>query len=328
MSSGGVFSETLQSITTTKLTELSKKRQVFEDKKASLLKAIGAEPDQQKKLRILLDGVKESFALGTSTRKRAHASSGRIVAGGKDPRLETLLNNLERFLTQARYDPSVSPKLLQDWERTLMQELNVQSLKYQYATLYGELVTEWLSSEQSTTSASDPMDEDFEHVRLETQAKDEGRAEWERVVFEPFETDHQAITQYLKALFGHNGTNKQAIKGLHALRKSVEDFEYTLSLPGQFNEGVLRWTISGLLSSGLLNDEKTAALKDFLISPVILVEVADVLNMRMASIDSWSWDMEGISCPASPLSLPIFFYMPYVMLSLKSQVCPLNKEGM
>lgn len=64
--------------------------------------------------------------------------------------------------------------------------------------------------------------------------------------------------------------------------------------PKQFNESVLRWTIAGLLASGLLTEEKRAALKDFLSNPIILAEVADVLNMRMASIDSWSWEMEGL----------------------------------
>lgn len=294
MPSGGVLSTTLQSITTAKLTELSKKRTVFENQKALLLQAAADESDQQKKLRVLVDGVKQSFGVKTTTPKSRRAGAGRIISGStRDHRLEVVLKNLERFLVQAHYDPSVSTKLLQDWERSLLQELNVQSLKYQYATLYGELVTEWLSCEKSATPADDPMEEDFEDIHLETEARDEGRAQWERVVFEPFDTDQDAITQYLRALFGSNGTNRQAIKALYALRKSVQEFEYSLSVPRLFNEGVLRWSINGLLASGLLSEEKQSALKDFLLSPVILMEVADVLNMRMASIDSWSWDLEG-----------------------------------
>jgi len=94
-------------------------------------------------------------------------------------------------------------------------------------------------------------------------------------------------------LFENSG-NKQAIKALTALRASVEAFESTLSSPNQFNEEVLRWTISGLLASGLLPSEKNAALKDFLISNVILAEVADVLNMRLAALDSWEWGGDGL----------------------------------
>jgi len=90
-SSGGVFSNTLQSITTTKLNELSKKRKVFEDEKTQLLHTAALEPDQKKKLRILVDGIKKSFSLKTSTRKRGdrHSVSGRVICGGtSNPRLE------------------------------------------------------------------------------------------------------------------------------------------------------------------------------------------------------------------------------------------------
>ena len=251
-SSGGVFSETLQSITTTKLTELSKKRKIFEDQKLSLLSTAEAEPDQQKRLRVLVDGIKQSFAVKTATRKRGdrRGGPGRIISGStNDPRLEVMLKNLERFLEQARYDPSVSPKLLQDWDHALVQRLNVQSLKYQYATLYGELVGEWLSAEQGTANvdASSENSEGFEEVHQ--SKKDDQRTEWENLVFEPFETDRTAIETYLRSLFGKNGANKQAIKALDALKKSVDAFETTLAAPGQFNDHVLRWTINGLLVS-------------------------------------------------------------------------------
>ena len=145
----------------------------------------------------------------------------------------------------------------------------------------------------------------FEEIHR--SAKDEQRIEWENLVFEPFETDQIAIKNYLQSLFGKGGANKQAMKALDALEKSVDAFETTLAAPGQFNDHVLRWTINGLLVSsisastlinhidfiqaaGLLSEQKCAVLKDFLSSPVILVEVADVLNMRMADFQSWNWE--------------------------------------
>ena len=50
----------------------------------------------------------------------------------------------------------------------------------EYATLYGELVTEWLSSEQKPGQGDDDseMKDDFEHLRREEQLRDAGRAEW------------------------------------------------------------------------------------------------------------------------------------------------------
>jgi len=295
--SSSVFSETLQSITTTKLTELSKKRKVFEDHKASLLAAAQYESDPLMRLRILFDGVKQSFAVKTAipTKGNRRGGSGQIISGSINDRgLEVMLKNLDRFLEQARYDPSISSKLLGDWEQSLTKRLHVQSLKYQYATLYGELVNEWLRAEQASVppDTSSVNSDGFEEInRVERQ---ESRGEWEKMVFEPFETDQVAIMAYLRRLFGNNGTNKQALKALDALRKSVYSFGRTLSTPGQFNNHVLEWTIKGLLSSSLLSDEKNAVLKDFLASPVILAEVADVLNMRISSFQTWSWDQKYV----------------------------------
>ena len=118
----------------------------------------------------------------------------------------------------------------------------------------------------------------------------ESRAEWEESVFTDFETDQEKINAYLESLFGKNATNRQATKALDKIKKKIEAFEIEIAAPGQFNIGNLRWVINGLLSAGLLSEEKNAVLKDFLASTVILTEVADVLNMRMSSIDTWSWE--------------------------------------
>jgi hypothetical protein len=272
--SSSVFSSTLQDITTTKLSELSRRRTIFEDQKSSLLTSAQLQSNQKQRLAILVEGLKQCFAAKTAKRKRGdrHGGAGRIISGSTDdPRLEVMLKNFERFLEQARYDPSISPKLLGDWEQSLLKRLDVQSLKYQYAALYGQLVTEWLSAEKQESAAdtsSDDAMEGFEEIN--TVARDASRAEWEELVFEPYQTDEAAIAEYLRKLFGKNGKNKQAVKALEALRKEVEAFEIHLSSPGQFNESVLRWTIKGLLNSNLLSEEKNAVLKDFLASSVIL----------------------------------------------------------
>ncbi|ESZ93996.1 hypothetical protein SBOR_5617 [Sclerotinia borealis F-4128] len=290
--SGGVFSETLQSITTTKLAELSKKRHHFETQKEALSIKLNHELDQRKKLQLLLNGVKQSFAIQTSVTKKRTLDNGTKLSP-----VELLVKNLEKFIAQAEYDPSISDKALEQWEKYLLRHMNVQSSKYQYAALYGELVTEWLSTEerQKAVDAADDTsrtDEDFQKIKKESLARTEGRANWENLVFEPFETDQDAITTYLTSLFGIDKNDRQATKALNDLRQQVEAFGNDLSATGQFNPAVLRWTINGLISSDLLSEEKRAALKDFLASPVILTEVADVLNMRLASIDIWEWNSD------------------------------------
>jgi hypothetical protein len=61
-SSGSVFSETLRSITTTKLDELSRKCATFERQYAAILAAIDATTDPLDRFCILIDGVKTCSA--------------------------------------------------------------------------------------------------------------------------------------------------------------------------------------------------------------------------------------------------------------------------
>jgi len=297
---GGLFSNTLHSITTTKLEELSKKRATFDAEYNALQAATANESDPLTRLYILVDGIKSCFQLNTESSKLKGPDGkdrryGRVIIRGTTTTilgLETELKCLERFLEQAKFDPSMSQSRMIEWEKTMRGYLSVQSVKYQYATLYGELVTEWLASEQKPEETGDDnveMADTFEEVpgarRLES------RVEWERAVFEPKVIDHAALEQYLKELFGEHGGEeaKDLRDALTALRKRVEYFESTLKMSGNFSAQTLQWVINGLQSSDLLSDEKRAVLRDFLNNQVILSEIADVLNMRMAALDNWNW---------------------------------------
>jgi hypothetical protein len=240
-----------------------------------VFRAAQATTSAQAELRVLLDGVKKCFSIKTAR--------GKIFTGfTNNSRLELNLRNMERFLDQAQYDASISPKPLDEWKAMLTQQLETQGAKYQYASLYAQLVTEWLSAGKEEPTM-DFDQEDFEE--LANKEKLESRTEWERAVFEPFQTNERVISGYLSVLFG----NKSSSQALAVLKTAVETFETQLTAPGQFSHSVLLWTIKGLLSSDLLADDKRAVLKDFKANPTILAEVADVLNMRLAALDSWSW---------------------------------------
>ena len=291
-SSGSVFSQTLQSITATKLDELSKKRASFEQVYSRLQATLQQEQSPLQRLFILVEGLKVCFSVKTATSKgkdlEGQERLGRTVGGTtNNPRLETDLKNLDSFLELARFDPSVSANILAEWEQTALQHLTVQSLKYRYATLYGQVVTEWLSSERSPKTASEKVEtSDMSEVR-----KLESRAEWEKSVFEPFVVNTSALRAYLAGLFGTDGgTEKEDIsKAFKALKVSVEQFEAEMAKPRQLSKETLKWTIKGLISSDLLSDEKCAVLNDFLSNAAVLSEIADVLNMRMAALHDWSW---------------------------------------
>lgn len=292
--SGSVFSETLQQITDTKLDELSKKRAAFEEDKASTLSSIKSQSDPIERLVLLSHGVKKSF--GIKLDKDAKVTTGLT----RHPRLEVQLKNLDRFLAQARQDPSVSTKTLSDWEKDMLRHLEVQSLKYQYASLYGQLVTEWLSGDQKSTTdkAEDTeMGDAFEDVGSSARLK--SKQEWESKAFEPARVDVGLLNKYLETVFGLSSSaqgedRKKKLQAVQRLREAVQAFEVELSRPDQLDRYSLTWTIRGLMASDLLTNEKREVLKDFLGNPVILSEISDVLNLRLAALGSWKWGPDGV----------------------------------
>jgi hypothetical protein len=297
VSSGSVFSETLQEITDTKLEELSKRRNAYELQKSNLLSGLQLEDDPIKRLERLASGTITCLGIRVD-------ASGRIMHGwNKNASLEIELTNLSRFVDQARYDPSLSTDIIFTWEKSLLLQLDMQSLKYAYASLYGQLVMEWLSSDKAGEAAvagkdggGDDVDMTGGFENVDNARKLESRANWERMVFEPAEVDVSKLEKYLESVFDVEGwkRNSGAVKALEELRQSVARHATGMSNITAFTPSSLRTTIQGLLVSDLLSDERRGVLRDFMSNNVILSEIADVLNMRMAALDSWSWG-SGVS---------------------------------
>jgi len=260
--SGSVFGETLHTITTTKLEELTKQRVAFEEEYSALLDAAKAEIDPLKRVCLLLDGTKACLGVQTDNNTAQDDRSSRVISSGaRNTRLETDIRNLDRFIEQARFDPSVSSKVVTDWEKTLLQYLSVQSMKFQYADLYGKLVTEWLSSDKIAAEDVDvEMTESFEEIP--GAKKLASRVEWEKDVFQAADVDGNALNSYLEELFTAN--NKTGTAAIRNLRKKVEEFEKDLNNSVQFSQYTLRETIQGLENSDLLSNEKRETLRDFL----------------------------------------------------------------
>ncbi|KAI1769363.1 hypothetical protein GGR53DRAFT_156176 [Hypoxylon sp. FL1150] len=103
---GSVFSETLQDITNTKLEELSKRRSDFEATKSNILSMLEKEKEPTRRLYVLSQGVKTCYALKLGKYKPVHNATQ-----SRNSALEVQLNNLDCFLDQARYDPSLSAKV-------------------------------------------------------------------------------------------------------------------------------------------------------------------------------------------------------------------------
>jgi hypothetical protein len=261
MASSGILSQTLSSITSIKLTEISDQRAAFESTKTDLLTIVNFETDQRGKVQKLLEGIEGLEAMGNV----------------KDSPI-FCLKNIKQFIEQAHSDPSVSTKLQKDWQAQLEKALDIKSLKFEYASLYGRLVNEWLSV--SGDNGSSDSVSDFEPVGRKEMH--EQRAKWEEYVFKAYETDDTAINRYLDKLFNSNKALQSAFTDLWV---STIHFEKEMANAVHFDDTSLKWVIEGLLRSDLMTDEKRKVLKDFLNNKVVLEEVADVLSMRMSSLD-------------------------------------------
>ncbi|EDU40310.1 hypothetical protein PtrSN002B_004346 [Pyrenophora tritici-repentis] len=288
--SGSVFGETLHTITTTKLEELAKQRVAFEEEYSALLDSIKAEPDPLKRVGLLLDGSKICLGIRTDNKGTKDGRTSRVIINrSRNIRLETDIRNLDRFIEQARFDPSVSLKVIADWEKTLLQYLSVQSTKFQYADLYGKLVTEWLSSDKTTGGDADvEMTGSFEEIP--GAKKLASRVEWEKDVFQAAGVDEQELHSYLQELFVVN--KKAGTAAIRDLRQKVVEFENNFNDSAQFNQFTLREAIQGLQNSDLLSNEKRETLRDFLSNDVILLELCDILNIRMTALGRWTWGAE------------------------------------
>ncbi|KAI6884673.1 hypothetical protein KC363_g3534 [Hortaea werneckii] len=287
-SHGSLFSQTLQEITSTKLSELSKKRERFEYHHQRCIALSQRHEDLTGTLVAISDIIKQHFGITTDGGQVAYGST-------EDSKLGIDLRNLDRFLAQAKYDPTVSSKLLRRWQKTLLRYMDVQSLKYTYAWLYGQLTTEWLSSTGLSSSGVAKDDEemaDFEHVS--GSKKLESRARWEQSVFQETDVDPAAIRNMLHKVFEASAPDSPKVvpKATEKLREKVRAFESKFASSENFSVRTLRLAIKGLLASDLLPNEKQAALSDFDKNEAVLSEVADVLNMRLAAFQEWSWGEE------------------------------------
>lgn len=313
MASAGALPQTLKSITATKINELSKQRVLFGKRKADILAAANAAPDLRTRARILLDGLsrlkgypkdsldKDDLDLDVNSSDEGSDDDVEITSPGMGQLYQADHTNIRRFIVQGRYDQSISESALKDWIARLEKDLRFLELKHEHASFYSKLVTEWLSHlddvkpapaiDQTDDAASTKSDAGFENVgRREMH---EQRAQWESLVFtSDNQVTEDSINAYLDDLFKKTKLSRQALK---ELRESVQKFGTDLATKGEWLDvDELQWVSKALMKSDLLSSEKTTILKEFMRNKEVLQEVADVLNMRLASLDSWSWGSDGI----------------------------------
>jgi hypothetical protein len=139
-----LLSQTLQSITTTKMREQDRRSKTFEVSKSKVLETVAAAPDERARLEILLAAFKD---LSTSNKGISYVDQDR-----KDT-----AQNTARYLEQSYRDPSVSSTIIQSFERNLEKKLDQESQRFEFANLYYRLLSEWVRNSFFDERAGQPL---------------------------------------------------------------------------------------------------------------------------------------------------------------------------
>ncbi|KAK1993790.1 hypothetical protein LX36DRAFT_233677 [Colletotrichum falcatum] len=283
MASFDILSQTLHTITSVKLGQLDKQKASYEAGKRALLDDAAHETDHRKRAKLLVERSEKLPAMNS-------LANSTLVS----------VDNLKRFVQQADYDPCISESHLNDYESAMRNELDVQSAKYRYAELYGKLVNEWISAGKAADQESEAG-----FVPVGREEMHQQRAVWEEYVFHAKETDGQAIKSYLGRLFT---TCKDVDRAFERVKERITAFQERWDSRTHFDESSLKNTIQGLLRTDILTDQKRTTLNDFVRNEVVLSEIADVLNMRMQTRQTWAWDEPTVVEPRRQLNGRYRFY--------------------
>ena len=261
MASSGNLSQALRSITTIKLNQLKQEQATFEKSKQDLVRAADKTPNWRQKVRILLDGLKDIPSIKTS-----------------DLAAALLPDSIDQILAQAEYDASISQAILEGWVTKIKRSLKNRTSRFDYASLYGQLVLEWVINSESGSAINTKST----LISQDNEEAHQQRKEWESYVFQALDTDTQEIKEYLERVFC---STEQSRAGLKSLRAGVKAFEDEFKASKQVNLKTLNWCIEGLKRSDLLTEEKRAMLVDWNKEKTVLNDLADMMNTRLTSLD-------------------------------------------
>ncbi|KAF2155728.1 hypothetical protein K461DRAFT_274749 [Myriangium duriaei CBS 260.36] len=285
-------SAVLRHVTNKKLAKLEARQTKFESQYQDLVNSKSKHVDSLQYSRQLLNAIKK---LG--------------IADKDDPKLA----NISLFLTQAQFDASVPSDTLLEWQTQLEHLLNVRRTRYEYASLFGKLVTEWLENPNDANKQLAGLEIDETAMDVETESAEfnhvgrkemhEQRKVWEQFAFSDRDVDPVPLHDYLTALFGESDfgmsdtdadtdvdpdKDRLAVTPLDELRKGM-----AMQISPLDSEG-LKKTIQGLLKSDLFAGPKRAALLDLKERSAVLDEMVDVLNIELKTLQDWQWEEAGV----------------------------------
>ncbi|KAL2420071.1 hypothetical protein ABEF95_000363 [Exophiala dermatitidis] len=285
------LSETLLSITASKLKELKKQREQYETQKQELLLAAKSCTSELERTLVLLQGACRMDGIRLPDDDLPEA----------DMRLSSELartrRNQQLLLGQASKDPALSSDLVLVTQHTLLEDLEMRSIRHAHADLFSQLVTEWLSASSNFNLESDAQGriEESSPEIIGRKEMHEQRQQWESLVFSKSETDKAEIQHYLSRLFR---SEKRVTNAFNDIENATRAFSRNLwQWRGLFDPASVETAIRGVLQTDLLPEDKAAILTSIRDNRELLQEVADILNIKYASLESWQWTTIDGSIP-------------------------------
>ncbi|KAF4571194.1 hypothetical protein EYR36_008523 [Pleurotus pulmonarius] len=279
------LAQTLHFITKIKLQELEKQRLAFEAH-AKVLDEANNTTDLTQRVELLLRAVRDWSGSGGFKDPNAK----QIIGGKLD------LEHLDLWLRQSKKDPCFSPSIIRQWGDNLEAHIRHNLSRFKYAHLFGNLLTEWTASGDSTSipgvlPSSTPSSPVAQEEPASTGRKEmvEQMERLQSIIFEPAAIDVAAYTSYLDGLFSSDA-GKEVLK---SIRDQIQSMSIQLQHT-RITADDMSWTIQSVLSSDLMNQAKRATLKEMAANTIVLEELASVLTMRLADLESWSWPADGI----------------------------------
>ncbi|KAF4562975.1 hypothetical protein EYR40_007307 [Pleurotus pulmonarius] len=286
LQNSAALGQTLHFITKIKLQELEKQRLAFEAH-AKVLEEANSSTDLTKRVELLLKAVRDWSGSGGFKDPTAK----QIVGGKLD------LEHLDLWLRQSKKDPCFSPSIIRHWGDTLEAHIRHNLSRFKYAHLFGSLLTEWTASGDSVTGVPDvdasstpssPSSQE-EFVDMGRKEMVEQMEQLQEIIFKPAAIDVPAYNSYLDNLFSTD-VGKEV---LASVREKIKEASTQLQ-HSRITASDMSWTIQSVLSSDLMNEGKRAILKEMAASTIVLEELASVLTMRLADLESWSWPADGV----------------------------------
>ena len=248
--------ETLKAVTDVKHAQLNENFEIFNSFHQNLLESIeGKAPLKQ--LEILLE-------------KCSKPSSSFDIS--------SLINRVEALSVFSQDTAFCSDTKVRAWCKEIIDSLNIESEKYKYTRLFYKLILD------AVQESSKPQEKkgDFKAEMAEQ------REQFEQFVFSESTGDATVIKGYLNdELFGKYGDE------LEKLRNEITTFCNSFSdLPIAVSD--VTSTIRNLIATGLVNNDNIKILRGFLDNTVVIKEIADVMTVKLRSLNSWNWPMEGL----------------------------------